>query len=106
MTLPQRLVNLLYAFRDFAPITNVLALMSLPSALLMFEEHDYRSGGLGGQWSLKILQGTFCASFALNKLYHFIAYSYIGMSRMWNFQSNEIWAAPCKFTTEVLLNTH
>lgn len=93
MTLGQRAVNLLYAFRDLAPITNTLALLLLPLALCFpqpsnttedFKIHSRR------------LRALYLTTFLTNKIYYLIAYRHVGMDRVWNFQSNEIWAAPCK----------
>jgi hypothetical protein len=93
MTLGQRAVNLLYAFRDLAPMTNTLALILLPLALCIPQRPNTTA-------NFKIqsgrLRALYLATFFTNKIYSFIAYRHVGMNRVWNFQSNEIWAAPCK----------
>ena len=43
MTWDQRMVNLLYVFRDYAPVTNVIALVKLPLLLYPPQEHDIAS---------------------------------------------------------------
>ena len=97
MTLAQRAVNLLYAFRDYAPVTNVLALLLLPLALLPSRTNEHSSILPDHRQSLSTMKHLFIAAFVTNKAYYFTAYSHVGMSRVWNFQSNEIWAAPCTY---------
>ena len=100
MTLPQRAVNLLYAFRDYAPVMNILALMVLPLVLHPRQRSEPLDTLPVYHHQLAILRNLFLFTFITNKIYYFIAYNHIGMSRVWNFQSNEIWAAPCKYPTE------
>ena len=95
MTLAQRAVNLLYAFRDYAPVTDILALLVIPLALLPLRKSEHSNVYLDYQHPLRTMQYLYFAAFVANKAYYFIAYNHIGMSRVWNFQSNEIWAAPC-----------
>ena len=97
MTWPQRAVNLLYAFRDFAPLTNILALLVLPLALLPSAPTDeFSTISLSRPISLSLLRRLFLLAFVANKVHYFVVYNHVGISRVWNFQSNEIWAAPCK----------
>lgn len=98
MDLAQRTVNVLYMFRDYAPIASVMALAVLPYELLPirvlttpivdFSQFDT---------SFQILRCSLLVSCILNKLCYLLFYYHIGLSRVWNFQSNEVWAAPCEF---------
>ncbi|KAL9103484.1 MAG: hypothetical protein Q9163_001480 [Psora crenata] len=95
MTWPQRAVNLLYALRDYAPMTNILALLILPVALYPTDQtHQFATSIVEHHQSLTLLRKIFLATFIVNKLHYFILYNHVGISQVWNFQSNEIWAAP------------
>ena len=87
----QRLVNILYMLRDFAPVTNVLALALLPIALYPTQADDSVLKQADSLW----LRRTFLVAFIAYKANHCMVYNHIGLSRVLNFQSNEIWAAPC-----------
>lgn len=91
MTWSQRLVNMLYMLRDYAPVTNVLALALLPIALYPTQADDLVLEQANSLW----LRRTFLIAYIAYKVNHYNVYSQIGLSRVLNFQSNEIWAAPC-----------
>lgn len=91
MTWSQRLVNMLYMLRDYAPVTNVLALALFPIALYPTQANDSILEQANSLW----LRRTFLVAYIAYKLNHYNIYSQIGLSRVLNFQSNEIWAAPC-----------
>ena len=91
MTWSQRLVNMLYLLRDYAPMTNVLALALLPIALYPTQADDSVLEQADSLW----LRRTFLVAFIAYKLNHYNVYNHIGLSRVLNFQSNEFWAAPC-----------
>lgn len=98
MDLAQRTVNVLYMFRDYAPIALVMALAVLPyelrpirvltTPIVDFSQFDT---------SFQILRCSLLVSCILNRLCYLLFYYHIGLSRVWNFQSNEVWAAPCEF---------
>ncbi|KAL9071760.1 MAG: hypothetical protein Q9161_004024 [Pseudevernia consocians] len=90
MTWSQRLVNMLYMLRDYAPVTNVLALALFPIALYPTQADDSVLEQANSLW----LRRTFLVAYVAYKLNHYNVYSPIGLSRVLNFQSNEIWAAP------------
>ncbi|KAI4176250.1 MAG: hypothetical protein LQ346_007917, partial [Caloplaca aetnensis] len=97
MDLAQRIVNVLYMLRDYAPIAVVLALVALPyvlhpPAVLLTTSSSADLSDLEG--SFQILRYLLILSFILNKTCYLIFYHHVGLSRAWNFQSNEIWAAP------------
>ena len=87
----QRLVNILYMLRDFAPVTNVLALALLPIALYPTQADDSVLEQAESRW----LRRIFLVAFIAYRANHRNVYNHIGLSRVLNFQSNEIWAAPC-----------
>ena len=97
MTWDQRMVNLLYVFRDYAPVTTVFALMTLPLLLYPSRSPDIASKDTPHPYNLVLAVRYLClAQWVSNKLCYLLIYHHIGLSRVWNFQSNEIWAAPCE----------
>ncbi len=97
MTMGQKAVGMLYVLRDYAPLTNVVALIFLPIVLLSRSSDDKmivssRHQGLllGG------LQTVFLFFYAAQKINLYNLYRHVGIAQVLNFQSNEIWAAPCK----------
>ena len=87
----QRLVSMLFMLRDYAPVTNVLALALLPIALYPTQADDSALEQVDSLWFRRI----FLVAFIAYKVNHRNVYNHIGLSRVLNFQSNEIWAAPC-----------
>ncbi|KAL8743197.1 MAG: hypothetical protein Q9190_004432, partial [Brigantiaea leucoxantha] len=95
MTWSQRAVNMLYVLRDYAPITNMLAMVLLPIAIAPITQSgqslnippEFRS-------HCDLLWKLFLISLIAQKLNTWILYHHIGISPVLNFQSNEIWAAP------------
>ena len=89
---------MLYMLRDYAPVTNILAMILLPIALFPAQTDEVATISLAHGSHLYWLRGIFLAAFVANKINACVVYGHIGLSRVWNFQSNEIWAAPCKCT--------
>ena len=93
------MVNLLYVMRDYAPLTNMLAMAILP--LVIYPTNSTKAFVQEVQNShqplLCSLRYLLPLSWALNKLFYLIIYNHLSLSHIWNFQSNEIWAAPCKY---------
>lgn len=97
MDLAQRAVNILYMLRDYAPSAVVLAVTVLPYQLYPSNASTLLSADtayLG--LSLRVHRVLLLAAWFCNKLWYLVFYNNIGLSRVWYFQSNEIWAAPCE----------
>ncbi|KAL8975832.1 MAG: hypothetical protein Q9205_008048, partial [Flavoplaca limonia] len=95
MTLAQRAVNILYMLRDYAPLALVVALALLPYALR--SDTITKTSSTDHQElepSLPIHKYLLLATWLSNKVCYLAFYNRIGLSRVWYFQSNEIWAAP------------
>ena len=96
MTVLQRIVNMLYALRDYSPLMTSLTLMVLPIALLPTHSDELANISSEHQSNLFWLKLSFVAMFFLHKFNSFIMYNHIGLSKVANFQSQEVWLAPCK----------
>lgn len=96
MTLSQRTVNMLYALRDYSPLMTSLALVLLPIALL--PRHPDRFAVTSSEYCSHLfwLKLSFMTVFLSHKINRLIMYKDIGLSRVTNFQSQEVWLAPCK----------
>ncbi|KAL8993171.1 MAG: hypothetical protein Q9169_006543 [Polycauliona sp. 2 TL-2023] len=92
----QRVVNILYMLRDYAPVAVLLALAMLPYQLLFGDDVLATSMLKPPQLDMAStsVRYLFIVSWTLNKVYQLLFYRHIGLSRVWYFQSNEIWAAP------------
>ena len=98
MTPGQRAVGILYVLRDYSPLTNVAALALLPIVLLpnTSDEITTVASGQHQQEVLVGLRAIFLLFYIAQKINLLILYHHIGLSRVLNFQSNEIWAVPCR----------
>ncbi|KAI4222731.1 MAG: hypothetical protein L6R36_005935 [Xanthoria steineri] len=95
MDLAQKAVNVLYMLRDYAPVALVLALAVLPYELSAHNASSTSSADLASLGpALRVHRALLLLAWFCNKLWYLVFYSHIGLSRVWNFQSNEIWAAP------------
>ncbi|KAF7510767.1 hypothetical protein GJ744_005867 [Endocarpon pusillum] len=92
MTWVQRGVGLLQALRDYAPVTNVLALVLLPIAIypVPYEDLAVMATVEGLFW----LQSIFLAAFLAHKVNNYIMYAHIGYQRLASFQSMDIYCTP------------
>jgi hypothetical protein len=43
-----------------------------------------------------LLYRIFGAYFIYQKINDYLLYSHVGIRRVWNFRSNEVWCSPCK----------
>lgn len=96
MTLSQRTVNMLYALRDYSPLMTSLALILLPIALLPTHPDQLAVISSEHRSNLFWLKLSFVTMFLLHKINSLIMYKHIGLSKVTNFQSHEVWLAPCK----------
>lgn len=95
MTRGQRAVNMLYVLRDFSPLGITLAMLGLPLAVALFPQdqctriaHEYAG-------SLSVLRTLSVASWASRMINTWLLYRHVGLGRVANFQSQEVWTAPC-----------
>ena len=95
MTWVQRGVGVLQALRDYAPVTNVLALVLLPIAIYPIPYEDLAA--MVAVKGLFWLRSIFLAAFLAHKINNYIMYVHIGSQRLTSFQSMDIYCAPCKF---------
>ena len=102
MTIMQRAVNILYAFRDYSPMTSCLALLLLPIAVLLRystdEDAPLRVSSPGSQHQrLRFwIQALFVAAYISHALNTHFMYRHIGTARMLNFASHQVYASPCR----------
>ena len=96
MTWPQRAVNTLYALRDHSPLATSLALMILPIALFPTHPDGFAAALSEYHDDLFWLRVSFIITFIAQKTNKTVMYRHIGLSKVANFRSHEIWAAPCK----------
>lgn len=61
--------------------------------ILSNEQHNLRYSS-SFSWS----RGLFLASFIAQKINDYIVYSHVGLNRLANWRSMEVWCAPCKST--------
>lgn len=107
MDLAQKAVNVLYMLRDYAPVALVLALAVLPYELSAHNASSTSSADLASLGpALRVHRALLLLAWFCNKLWYLVFYSHIGLSRVWNFQSNEIWAAPCESQSQPLITSH
>ncbi|MCJ1281399.1 hypothetical protein MMC26_000718 [Xylographa opegraphella] len=97
MTWGQRAVGISMALREYAPITNVLSLILLPIAIAP-SRSDQASLVAEHLSSWFWLRAVFAASFLCHKLNDFLLYGHIGLRRLANLRSMDIWCAPYSAT--------
>jgi hypothetical protein len=96
MSWTQRGVGILQALREYAPVTNILALILLPVAIFPTPSDDFATIASGHD--LFWLRTIFLAAFLARKTNNYIVYGHVGLRRLASFQSMDIWCAPCKPT--------
>lgn len=95
MTPGQRAVNMLYVLRDFSPLGITLAMIALPLAILSFPHDSFADLIHENATSLLWLRRLAVISWLAQKINTWIVYRHIGLARVANFQSQEVWTAPC-----------
>ncbi|KAL8802057.1 MAG: hypothetical protein Q9182_004070 [Xanthomendoza sp. 2 TL-2023] len=94
MTALQRAVNMLYALRDYSPVTTSLALILLPVALYPRRPNNIASSVAGNMNYLFWLQILYTLTFIAHKINTCIMYHNVGLATLQNFESHQIWASP------------
>jgi hypothetical protein len=94
MTWIQRGVGVLQALREYAPVTNILALILLPLAIFPTRSDGFAS--IASRPDHFWLRSIFLAAFLAHKVNDYVVYGHVGLSRLASFQSMDIWCAPCK----------
>ncbi|KAG9241342.1 glycosyltransferase like family 2-domain-containing protein [Calycina marina] len=92
LTFAQRGIGIIQALREYAPITNVLALLLLPVALYPHAGDEFTA--ITSQQSFKLIWAIFMASFVAKKINNYLLYSHVGLGRVIHFQSLDVWCAP------------
>lgn len=100
MTWIQRGVGVLQALREYAPITNVVALILLPVAVIPTRSDEFAL--IAAEHDRFWLRSLFVAAFLAHKLNDYIVYGHVGLPRLASFQSMDIWCAPCKYDPVVV----
>ena len=85
------------AVRDFCPLITVIALFILPIALIPTENDGFSR--INAQYPRTSLRVLFLAVRFSHKINDIIVYGHVGLQRVINFQSNDIWVAPCETPT-------
>ena len=93
-----RAVNMSYLIRDYSPITTVFAMVLLPFALMpTTDSYDvFDSIAVKQEAYLIWSQRLFLAAYLIRTSHGYFMYRHIGLSRVANFRSQELWSAPCK----------
>ena len=102
MSVGQRAVAMTMMCREFAPLAIVAAMALLPLALYPSSQ-DSASLPLDRRTHLW-LQWLFLAAWAAEKVSDAVVYADVGVRGIANFQSNEIWCAPCRWALSLLLD--
>ena len=97
MTPGQRAVNMLYVLRDFSPLGITLAMIALPLAVLSAPQDSFSELINGNAASLSWLRKLALLLWIAQKVNTWVLYQHIGLARVANFHSQEVWTAPCKF---------
>lgn len=94
MNLGQRGVGIFQALKEYAPVTNTLALIVLPLAIFPIQSDEFATIlSLHDQFWLRTI---FLAALIASKVNKIFVYAHIGMQRLANAQSCDTWCAPCK----------
>ncbi len=95
MTRGQRAVNMLYVLRDFSPIGITLAMVALPLAIFSAPQDGFSDAVNEHAISLFWLTRLSIVVWIAQKINTWVLYRHIGLVRVANFQSQEVWTAPC-----------
>ena len=81
------------ALRDYAPMTNVLALILLPMALFPVASDEFDA--ISSNYDLFWLRTIFLIAFMAQKINDYIVYGHVGLRGLASYRSMDIWCAPC-----------
>lgn len=102
MTLVQRGTAIFQALREYAPVTNILALIILPIAIFPTQSDEFAT--ILSRHDQSWLRTIFLVAFISSKANNIFVHAHIGMQRLVNFQSCDIWCAPCK--SSIMVQRH
>lgn len=93
-----RAVNFLNFIRDYSPILTTSAMFLLPLVLIPTTDGAdvFNSIAVTYKANIKWAQRLFLAAYLARTLLGFFTYRHVGLSRLANFRSQELWTAPCK----------
>lgn len=93
-----RAVNMIYIIRDYSPMTTVLAMILLPFVLIPSTDANdvFDSIVIKHQAYLFWAQRLFLAAHLVRTFHGYFVYRHVGLSRVANIHSQELWSAPCK----------
>ena len=104
-----RAVNLIYIIRDYSPVTTVLAMALLPWVLIppttratTDADDAFASIAIEHRAYLVWAQRIFLAAYLSRTFHTYFMYRHVGLSRVANIFSQELWSAPCKQTPILL----
>ena len=91
MTFAQRVIAFLFATANLASMTNVIAVIVLPAAIMPTSDSAMNKVFASDRSRLVL---AFLATTVARLVNDFLMYGNIGMQRMENVFSNDIWVAP------------
>ena len=96
-----RAVNMIYVIRDYSPMTTVLAMALLPFVLIPATDANdvFSSIAIEHKAYLIWARRLFLAAHLARTFHGYFMYKHVGLSRVANIHSQELWSAPCKQTT-------
>lgn len=99
MTPGQRAVNMLYVLRDFSPLGITVAMIALPLAVLSTPQDSFTEFINDNATPLSWLRKLALLGWVAQKFNTWVLYQHIGLARVANFHSQEVWTAPCRFSS-------
>ena len=99
MTPGQRAVSMLYVLRDFSPLGITIAMVALPLAIALFPSDRCAQITHQHAGSFSLLKKLAITLWTARTINTWLMYGHVGLGRLANFQSQEIWTAPCEFNS-------
>lgn len=88
------------ALKDYAPVTNVLALILLPIAIFPMQSDEFNN--IASEHYLGWLRSAFLIAFIAQKVNDHVVYGHVGSQGLASYRSMDIWCAPCMSTHDFL----